>query len=289
MRLLLLIVLLLAFTRPSLAYELLVVQDQHSAVYDTVIKATLAALNVKERIVILSDAAETDLTRIVREDHPRAVLAVGGKSLFEVYQLHRIPVVSVFSYAPQSTDPPRGLARITMQVPAERFAALFRSMGFKRIGILLSSRTSAYAVEAATTMQKAGIRLVIRDTKTPREVGRQLDSLRDQVDAIWMIADPVIITPDSVDQFALFSMQQRIPYVSYTLAHLRKGAIAAFGVNPNDLGVQAAEILNSIFNGAESSDAGMHPPHKHLLRYNSTTLGHFSLPTEPLRRLGGME
>jgi putative ABC transport system substrate-binding protein len=279
--------LILVMPCPAGAYDVLVVQDQRSPTYDTILQGFRSVRQFKERVIVMQDYAENDLFRITREDHPALVLAVGGRALIEARKLHQTPVVSVFSYAIQQPYPPSNLVQIKMLVPAERFAALFRALGTKRVGTVLTPMSSGFAAEATEAFRKAGIRLVVREAMKPGNVPKQLEALKGSVDALWLLPDPGIVTSESVDAFALFSMQHRLPWASFSDAHLKKGAAAAFGIDIFDLGRQAAETSGSIMAGGKPADLEDIHPRKTRLRFNRLVLEHLDLSVEPLRQLGG--
>jgi putative ABC transport system substrate-binding protein len=289
MRILLSIITGLILVVPCLAeaYDVLVVQDQRSPTYDTILQGFRSVSTLKERVIVLRDYAENDLARITREDHPSLVLAVGGRALVEARTLRQTPVVSVFSYAIQQTVLPPNMVQIKMLVPAERFAALFRALGAKRVGVVLTPLSARFAAEAADAFRKAGIRLVVRETMTPENVPKQLEALKSSVDALWLLPDPAIVTSESVDAFALLSLQHHLPWVSFSDAHLKKGAIAAFGLDIFDLGRQAAETACSIMTGAKPVELEDPYPRKTRLRFNRPVLEQLGLPVNPLKQLGG--
>ena len=268
------------------AYDVLVVLDQRSPTYDTILQGFRSARTFKERIVVMQDNAENDLTRIIREDHPVLVLAIGGRALLEARKLSQIPVVSVFSYAIQQTGQPTNMVQIKMFVPAERFAAVFRTLGVKRVGTVLTPMSSGFAAEATEAFHKTGIRLVVREAMKPGNVPKQLETLKSSVDALWLLPDPAIVTCESVDAFALFSLQHRIPWISFSDAHLKKGAVAAFCIDTFDLGRQAAETVASIMTGTITANLEDTNPRNPKLRFNRSVLEHLGLPVDKFRQPG---
>lgn len=289
MRILLSIITGLILAMPCLAdaYDVLVVQDQRSPTYDTILQGFRSVRQFKERVIVMQDYSEYDLIRITREDHPALVLAVGGRAFAEARKLRMTPVVSVFSYAIQQSEPPANLAQVKMLVRAEKFAAIFHALGAKRVGTVLTSRSSGFAAEATEAFRKAGIRLVVREALKPGNVPKQLEAFKDSVDALWLLPDPAIVTSESVEAFAQFSMQHRLPWVSFSDAHLKKGALAAFGIDIFDLGRQAAELANGIMAGNSPADLDNSPPRKAQLRFNRRVLEYFGLPVDPFKQLGG--
>jgi putative ABC transport system substrate-binding protein len=282
-------VVIFAFPGLSSAYDILVVQDQRSHIYDKLLHGFRNSRHFKERVIVLQDFAEIDLVKIVREDHPALVLAVGGRALAETRMIRQTPVVSVFSYGINMSDPPPNLAQVKMLAPVERFAALFHALGAKRVGTVLSSAASSYAVKASEIFRKAGIHLVFREAGNPGEVAKQLEALKDTADMLWLLPDPAIVTSETVEAFALYSMRHHLPLVSFSDVHLKKGAAAAFAIDLEDLGKQAAETAGRIMAGDSPEDIQEIPPRKIRLRFNRQVMEHLGLPVGPLLHLGGSE
>jgi ABC-type uncharacterized transport system substrate-binding protein len=217
------------------------------------------------------------------------VLAVGGRALAETRVIRQTPVVSVFSYGITVSNPPPNLSQVKMLAPVERFAALFRALGAKRVGTVLSGTASGYAAKASEIFRKAGIHLVVREARRPGDVAKQLETLKNTVDALWLLPDPAIVTSETVEAFALYSLQHHLPLVSFSDAHLKKGAAAAFAIDLEDLGKQAAETAGRIMTGDSPENIQEIPPRKIRLRFNRQVMEHLGLPVNPLLHLGGSE
>lgn len=271
-----------------LGYDVLVVQDQQSGTYDTILKGFRSGAGLKERRIILQDAADNDIVRIVREDRPSLVLAMGGRAMSEVRRLRQVPIISVFSYSLQQSSLPANLVRISMLPPLQRYVELFRALGIRRIGTVLSPGSAEFAAEAAEALRQSGLRLIVRSAERPEEMASQLDALKGSVDAVWLLPDPVLVNSASIEVVATFSMQQRLPFISFSEAHLRRGAVAAFALDLHSLGNQAATTAKRVIAGDPITPEESYPL-KTTLRYNRSILEHFNLPHLPLQRLGGSD
>ena len=68
MRAIILLIAALLCAAPALAESLLIVQSSRSAVADAAVAGFRSACNLESRTLVLSDYAEVDLPRIVREE-----------------------------------------------------------------------------------------------------------------------------------------------------------------------------------------------------------------------------
>jgi len=68
---------------PVAAADLLIVQSRHLDVYDQAVRLIQNSCGGSSETLLLSDYAEFDLGRIVREEQPRLVVAIGEQAFKE--------------------------------------------------------------------------------------------------------------------------------------------------------------------------------------------------------------
>ena len=68
---------------------------------------------------------------------------------------------------------------------------------------------------ASQVAKKMGLTLHLRKIVSPREIPAALESLANEVDALWGLADPVVLTPETAEPILLFSFRSRIPFIGY--------------------------------------------------------------------------
>ncbi|MRR10643.1 ABC transporter substrate-binding protein, partial [bacterium] len=218
--------------------------------------------------------------RTVREARPRLVLAIGRDALAKVRDIREIPVVYLMVATPETTGATgRNVTGVEMNVPAERYLS-FLDNGFraKRVGVIYNpSRTGALVQEARQAAERLGITLVIRKADDPREAVRELSSLKGEVDALWLLPDPTVVTRDTVEAFALFSQQNRVPVVAFAAKYLQQGAVAAFEVDPADMGRQAGRMARRILNGTPPESVRPEQPDRMHLKVNQSVAQHLGV------------
>lgn len=253
MRRVMFLILALAPLFPSLAraYDVLVLQSRHDPAYEEVLKGFHSGVNPSERTIILSDHAEVDIARIVREEHPRVIFAVGDAALSASRKVQSIPVVAVMSlgiHNPGYQQP--NLTGIGMFAPPQHYMRIFRTMKTRRVGVVYNpARSGWYLRLARQAAEAAGIELVIREVSAPRETIEQLATLAGKTDVLWMLPDSTAVTRDTTEAYFRFGQQQAIPVVSFAASYLGLGAAvvleidrAAVGQQANDM---AARLLKS--------------------------------------------
>lgn len=253
MRRLILCIAALVLLLPSLAlsYDVLVLQSKRNPAYDEVMKGFGAGQDISRRVVVLSDFDEVDLVRIVREEHPRLILAIGDNAVNAARTVRTVPVVAVMSLNLHRLKPHvPNLTGISMFVAPERYLHLFQHMKVHRVGVVYNPARSAwYLRQAMQTAEDQGISLVLREVSNARETIAQLASLEGKVDALWMLPDTMAVTRETTEAYFFFSQQHGVPVVAFAASYLGLGATAVLDLDRVALGRQARELVTELLEG----------------------------------------
>lgn len=256
MRRLVLLILALATLLPSLAlgYDVLILQSSRNQAYDEVLKGFGFEQKTSLRMLVLSDYAEVDVVRIVREDRPRVILAVGDVALKAVRKIQQTPVVAVMALGIHNLQgSQRNLTGISMFAPPERYISMFQSMKTRRIGVLYNTARSGWYLRLARqAAEEAGIELVLREVTAPRETIAQLATLADKVDALWMLPDSTAVTRETAEAYFHFGQQHSVPVVSFAAGYLGLGAAAVLEIDRIVLGRQADAIVEALLKSGQA-------------------------------------
>ncbi len=280
-RILHILAVLLLWGFPAFAAEVVVVQGERMAPFEAALRGFEGTAGVRsvERFV-LSDMRGADVARAVRETRPRLVLAVGRDALVKVRDIREIPVIYVMVATPEATGATgRNVTGVEMHVPAERYLSFCgKELGGKRVGVIHNpAKTGALVREAREAAERLGITLVVRKADDPRETVRELSSLKGKVDVLWMLPDPTVVTRDTVEAFALFSQENRVPVVAFAAKYLQQGVVAAFEVDPADMGRQAGRMARRILDGAPPESVKPEQPAKTHLKVNPAVARHLGV------------
>ncbi len=284
MRILAAVIFSLALLLPAVAdaYDVLVLQSRRDPAFAEALSGFRGNRAFSERVIVLSDYADVDITRIVREDHPLLVLALGDSALEAARKLRQTPVVALISLGIRSrrgSNP--NLTGIDMFAPPERYLSLFQGMKRHRVGLIHHpARSGWYVQQARQAAQRMGVELVVREVSTPRDTLSQLASLAGKVDALWMLPDATAVTRETAEAYFRFSQEQNVPVVSFAGAYLGLGAAAVLEIDRTELGRQAADMTSAILNGAEAADIPLAYPRRVLLKTNPSVLKHLGIATE---------
>lgn len=257
---------------PAMAYDILVLQSLREKGYDEAVKGAKRECQATMRTVVLSDYAETDITRIMREEHPRLVIAVGDRALEVAEKLRNTPVLYMMALnAKQRLK--SSITGVGMLFDPAKYLSVFDSIGSKRVGVVCDpSKSGAYLKRAQAAARRNGISLVVREVHSPRETPAMLDSLRGKVDALWMLPDVTAVSPATTEAYFLFTQVERVPLVTFAEVYLSMGGAVALGIDRFDIGKQLGEMAQSVLDGTPVDQIPTQSPRRALLKANDGVL-----------------
>ena len=262
----------------AVAYELLILQSSSSPVYDQVLKGLRSTQQFSERLLVVSQYAEVDLQRIIREERPLAILALGDTALALAATVRRVPVVALMAADLRSYSQHENITGVDVLAAPERFFQAFQQLRARRVGLVGSpTKSGAYMRRMQHTAQRYGLELVLREVRSGREVQAQLQGLQGRVDALWLLPDTTALTRDTVDLFFRFSLEQRVPVVAFANAYLAAGAAVALEVDRRDIGVQGALLLQQVMRGEAPGEVAVVSTRRAVIRMNQAVLGNLGL------------
>jgi len=271
-------ILAMAILLPVLAqaYEVLVLQSRRDPAYEDVLKGFNNVQKVSKRVIVLSDYAEVDVVRIVREDQPNMILAIGDAALTATHKIYNTPVVAVMSLGSHNLKVSRSnLTSIAMLAPPERFIKIFQTMKTRRVGVIYNPAKSGWYMKFARQAAEAvGIELVTREVSESRATIELLSTLAKKVDALWMLPDSTAVTRETLEAYFRFGQQHAVPVVSFAASYLGLGAAAVLEINRIDLGRQAGAMVAARLGGDEIENMPPEFPKSVVLKTNRTVLKH---------------
>jgi putative ABC transport system substrate-binding protein len=261
---------LLLVPLPVMAYDILVLQSLHEKGYDEAVKGLRRACQSSTRTVVLSDYVEADITRVIREERPRLVVAVGDRALAVAEKLRNMPVLYMMAL---NAKPRQRATGVGMLLDPSRYVNIFERLGSKRVGVLYDpARSGGYLKRAQSVARRAGVELVLREVRVPKETPSMLESLRGKVDAVWMIPDVTAVSPASTEAYFLFSQGEMVPVVTFAEVYLSMGGAVALGIDRFDIGKQVGEMARSVLDGTPIEEVSPQSPRRALTKTNDGVL-----------------
>lgn len=256
MRTLIFSILALLLAIPASAAELMIIQSLRRDAYDQVARVLQNSCSIKSETMVMSDYSEFDLGRIVREEKPRFVIAIGEEALKEARKLRRVPVVYTMTLNVDENSLGNNVVGVTMIAAPKNYLKLFKQMHLRRIGILYDPRrTGAYLERAGQATAGFGIELIPIKVSSPREVLTALQKLKQSsVDGIWLLPDSTAVTPETIDAYFHFAQQQNLPLIGFARSYLEKGALAVLEVSRQMMGEQSCSLVRKLRAGMPVQD-----------------------------------
>lgn len=189
------------------------------------------------------------------------VIAIGSKALEIAMREHKdIPVLFVMVVNPRISSP--NVTGISLDIPPE---AVFKTLkqilpNSKRIGVIYNPvQTRALFESGASKAGQFGLELVGVRIKGPEDVYGGIRSIIGKVDALWMLPDTTVYTPESSQDVLLVSLREKLPVIGLSTFYVKAGALFSLSCDYRDIGAQAAGLAESILSNGISGAAVLQP------------------------------
>lgn len=238
--LLLFIAATLLFALPASAADVLILQSNLSRSMEQMARLVQNECAGNHRTLVLSDYAEFDLGRLVREERPTVLVAIGDQALKAAKKVRRLPVIYSMTLKTNEDSLGDNITGVSMMVDPKNYMKLFSSLKLRKIGVIHDkNQTGPYLRRAEEAANSMGIELVTLPVSSPKQVQQRLTDLhKRQVNALWLIPDSTAITPETVDSYFNFAQQNALPVIGFSAAYLSKGALASVEVTRQEISRQ---------------------------------------------------
>ena len=240
--------------------------------YQEALRGFQSVCNVETKTIVISEQEGTEIIKSIRRIKPDMILAIGVDALSQVKKIKDIPIVYLMIPNPQSViSKEENITGVSMNIHPERQLVFLKEAchDVNRVGLLYDPAKTGYLVEKALySSEKLDIKLVLKEVHNPKDVPSMLDSMKDGIDAFWMLPDTTVITPETVEYLLLFSLENKIPVLTFSDKYLDLGAMISIGIDAFDIGRQAGEIAKEILSGTNIKNLPRVDPRKSVLTLN---------------------
>jgi putative ABC transport system substrate-binding protein len=237
--------------------EVLILQSVRVRPFDEAVRSFKGVTKADTRTVVLSDVPGGDMAKLVREERPELILAIGADALRSVKRVRDIPIIYLMVLNPEKiTGDARNVAGIDMNIPPARYLAEMEKLDIPklRVGLLYDpDKTGAFVKRIMRTAEARGIEITAREVHSVKEVPDLLNRISSTCNVFWMLPDSTVVTPETFELLLLDSQQRRVPVVTFAGKYVESGALFSLDIDGQDLGKQAGEIANKIMDGADTS------------------------------------
>lgn len=266
--------------------------------YLRAIKGLKHVINQSEREIgfieysIPEELSEKDrVLEEIRIKRPDLIVTIGTKSTELVSQhIKDIPIVFsavlnpvVSGFVSSMTSPQGNLTGASLDVPLRIQLEKFRLIvpHLKSVGVLYTSETEPLIQEARSISKDLGIKLVALPIQSEKDIPSLLERLKNEVDGIWAVADPLIFTPQSTQFILLFTLRNGLPLMGLTPSFVQAGALFTLAPDYKDVGRQTGEMALEIISGKGLKGIPVSMPRMIYLYLNLKTAQQIDLNISP--------
>jgi putative ABC transport system substrate-binding protein len=161
---------------------------------------------------------------------------------------------------------------------------LLREMlpALRRLAILTNIDNSGAMLEARAveaTARALGLEVIAPEIRRSDDIAAAFDSFGDRVDALYVIADPLITT--NRVRINTMALRERLPTMHSLREFVEAGGLMSYGPNVADLFRRAGDYVDKILRGTKAGDIPVEQPTKFELFINLTTAKALGLHVSP--------
>jgi putative ABC transport system substrate-binding protein len=216
---------------------------------------------------------EDDALARVKVEQPALVLAVGVKAAKLALQLG-VPVVYCMVLDPKANgmDAPQAVGvplEIPPQVQLEQLRRLLPSA--KSVGLVFNPARFAHEVEEAQAVgERLALAVVAEPATSAAQFPEALKKLVPRAQALWLLADPTVVTQDTFRLMLESAMANHLPLLVFSDDFVRRGALMALTPDFEGAGAEAARLARAIAEGKKMGELAPAQP-RWTLVVNTTT------------------
>lgn len=235
--------------------DITVVQSLRVKPYNEALAGFRSICSAEGRSYVLSEISPAEVERKIRNKKPKLILAIGGGALQAVRKISDVPIIYAMVPAQQlpAADEAKNISGVSLTIAPERQLSFLQQAlpWAKRIGVIYDpGKSGTFVKKARASLKNEGLDLIAREADSPKDVPSRLQSLKGSMDIFWMLPDTTVVTPETVEYLLLFSIENRIPILSFSEKYVEQGAMLSFDIDPSDLGRQAGEMARMILAGS---------------------------------------
>lgn len=210
-----------------------------------------------------------DLEQSIDSLSPSMIYAIGTKAYLATYKKqNRIPVLFSSAINWQRLPSGKNIYGVAIEVPLnyQLFIYNYFFPDIKKIGVLYNHQYSAEIIKQAKKTSKGmDIQLVTQKMRKGENIKPLLHNLLSRVDAIWLIADPVVLASAS-NLSSLFELTEHasIPVFSYEPAFNNYGTTLTISADSKTIGRQIATFAHGILQNQKIDKKVQDPVGTHI-------------------------
>ena len=241
--------------------NVLIVRSMEIKPYDDALQGFKDICPCSMRELSVSELNGLNRVNRIREFKPDMVLALGKEALSLVKESKNIPIVYLMVLDPEPVlfSGEKNITGISMHISPEKQLATFQKIlpNIKKIGLLFDpAKSGAFVKRARRAAAEIGLELITEEIYNPRQVPSfiEISDMKSKIDVFWMLPDTSVVCPQTVEFLLLFSLENKIPMVTFSDKYVEMGALMSLNIEAFSLGEQAGKMANKILSGKDARD-----------------------------------
>ena len=234
-----------------------------------------------------------EIGKALRASPPDLVFAVGLKAAMAAkLEIFDTPVVFCMVLNPEPHGlPASNMTGIAVRAPAETQLTVLRSVlpNRQRIGLLYDEdHSGSFVRDALQAAKRHGVELTTVAVRRHEDIPHAVRTLLSQIDALWLIQDPTVVSESAIPFFLESTLEAKIPVFTFSSTLVQQGALGALVIDPRSVGQQAARIALLRLKESSASAGLLQAPEHPQLALNVNSAEYLGLALTPeLTRLAG--
>ncbi len=179
----------------------------------------------------------------------------------------------------------KNIAGISLEVPIETQFAMYKSIvpTLKTVGVIYDpEKTGAMIAQAGVVAEKLGLQLLAAPATSQKAVPAAWRSILGKIDALWMVPDDTVVTPESFQFLSLAAFENNLPFMAVSDIFVEVGALASLSPDYTDVGRQGCQLVTEVqSNRLSLKEVNVVPPAKVNLSINLKTASKIGLTPPP--------
>jgi len=250
--------------------------------YNEALRGFNSVCRAESKRIVLSESDNGGLVQQVNRMGPDLVLAIGLDALRAVKEIAHLPILYMMVLNPESVRKEgANITGVSMNIPQEKQLDIILKVlpGITRIGLLYDSeKTGHFVARNQKAGVAAGIRILAREVKTAREVPLALTQMEAVPEALWLLPDLTVISPETVEFLFNYSMAHKIPVIAFSEQYLAIGAFMSISLDVFELGRQTGQMANTVFDGKPLTQISPAEAQKAVVTINRTVAENLGIP-----------
>lgn len=223
-----------------------VLADSRVQQYRDALQGAQSVLGAQAQVV---DPSGSDPAAELTRAQPTVIVAVGQKALQVARAaLPQTPIIYCMvlgASAPSS----KSITGVRLEVAAEEQLAALKQVApaAHRVGVIYEPRVSlAYLDEAQRAAGRVGVSLVSKAVDDPKQVRDAAAQLAGKIDALWLLPDPRLATPELIDFLLVYTQDRKLVLWGFLDSLTKAGALASLSPDYAEIGRRAGKLAQEV-------------------------------------------